>query len=203
MATLLECPLIEISTAEIEVLKSKYPGAVVRIEGDIFPQKGEIDEAGFWKIIALFDWRTRDSDAVLAPAVEILSQFSASEIHRFHEILNEKLFSLDGQSFAGALGSNRFSASGDKHFSVDGFLYSRCCVVANGRVFYDKVLSDPSKMPKEFTFESLLYLPKMAWAMKTRRDDYQFYPETWAETFSNTDGWPGIVPVKDRILTLL
>lgn len=202
MVTLLECPLNEVSASEIEVLKSRFPGASLRIEGNDFYAKNGMDEGKFWAIIALFDWKTRAGAAVLAPAVKALSQFSEAEIHAFHEILNQKLFALDGQRFAENLGSNQFAAGSGKHFSVDSFLYSRCCVVANGRVFYEKVLADPSKMPKEFGFESLLYLPNEAWKMKTGRDDYQYFPEIWCETFSNPVGWPGITPLKDRLNSL-
>jgi hypothetical protein len=162
-----------------------------------------MDESKFWAIIGLFDWRTSDPASVMAPAIAALSRFSTADIYAFHDILNEKLFNLDGVRFAEQLGTNRYvSNSPDRHFSVDSFLYARCCVVANGFKFYQAVLNDPKKMPKEYTFESLLYLPNEAWKAKTGRDDYNYFPEVWRETFSNSAGWPGIIPVKERLLTL-
>jgi hypothetical protein len=55
-------------------------------------------------------------------------------------------------------------------------------------------------MPKEYTFEPLLYLPEEAYRFKTGRDDYQHTPTIWCETFSNAEGWPGIIPLQDRLL---
>lgn len=202
MTTLLEIPLRDAAPSVMQDLLAKYPQAMLRIEAENGLHSGAMDEEQFWAVLDLLDWKHRDSDTVLAPAVAALSQFSKSDIAAFHDILAEKLYALDGRRFAEHLGSNRYSAAGDKRFSVDGFLYARCCVVANGRDFFEKVLADPTKMPKEYTFESLLYLPREAWKLKTGRDDYDHHPETWYETFSNPAGWPGIIPLKDRILSL-
>ncbi len=62
----------------------------------------------------------------------------------------------------------------DSHFfSVDEFLYSRCVVVANGEQVYDEILSNPTAMPKDSEFESVLYLAGTAYSQKTGRDfDY-------------------------------
>lgn len=200
MTTVLEMPLRQFSPAKLQNLQAKYPKAVLRVEAESAPELENMDENQFWKIIAALDWTTRDPEKILAPALAQLALFSKADIEHFHEILNEKLFQLDARKFAEQLASNRYSDSQHKHFSVDSFLYSRCAVVANGRAFFENVLAEPAKMPKEFTFESLLYLPRQAWAMKTGRDDYQFFPETWSETFSNADGWQGITPLKNRIL---
>lgn len=198
MTTLLEIPLNDVSSSVLHDLQIQYPnGAVLRIDvADVFT---DMNEAQFWGTIAQLDWRTLDSDAILAPAAKALSRFSKESICHFHDILNEKLYALDGQRFAEQLGSNKYTADDSNHFSVDSFLYARCCVVANGSVFYETVLKNPAKMPKEYTFESLLYLPKKAWFLKTKRDNYNYFPETWSETFSNSDGWNGIVPLKERL----
>jgi Protein of unknown function (DUF4240) len=200
MTTLLEMPLNDVSSSTLHDLQVKYPnGAILRIDvADVVGNK-VMDECQFWAIIALLNWRTLNSDAILAPAVQALSGFSKASIHAFHDILNEKLYALDGQRFAEQLGSNKYVPDAKHHFSVDSFLYSRCCVVANGGGFYQNVMQNPAKMPKEYTFESLLYLPREAWKMKTKRDDYAYFPETWVETFSNPDGWKGIVPLKERL----
>lgn len=200
MTTVLELPLRDLSPSELRDLQAKYPDATVRVEAETASRDEGMDEVQFWAIMELLDWRTLNSEAILTPAVQGLSLFSEADIHQFHDILNEKLYALDGQRFAEQLGSNRYEEN--KHFSVDSFLYSRCCVVANGRSFYEAVLNDSTKMPKEFTFESLLYLPKLAWTLKTGRDDYSYYPEIWSETFSNPQGWQGITPLKDRFADL-
>lgn len=203
MVTILEAPISDFSLRAIEEIQVKYPSAVVRVEIENGLYNSDMDEAQFWAILDLLDWKTRDSDAILAPAIEALSLFSQKDIYTFHDILNEKLYALDGRRFAEQLGSNRYTSDDSNYFSVDSFLYARCCVVANGRIFYEKVLQNSSKMPKEYTFESLLYVPQKAWRMKTGRDKYDYFPETWSETFSNPDGWGGITPLKDRILNLL
>ena len=198
MTTLLEIPLNDVSPSILHDLQIQYPnGAVLRIDvADVFTT---MNAAQFWAIIAQFDWRTLDSDAILAPAAKALSRFSKESIYRFHDILNEKLYALDGNRFAEQLGSNKYEADNNKHFSVDSFLYARCCVVANGQFFYETVFKNPTKMPKEYTFESLLYLPRKAWFLKTKRDNYDYFPEIWSETFSNSDGWEGITPLKERL----
>lgn len=203
MVTILESPISKFSSAAIEAIQSQYPNAVVRIEIENSLYKSKMDAAQFWTILALLDWKTRNSDAILMPAIKALSLFSQADIYAFHDILNEKLYALDGRRFAEQLGSNRYTTDGSNYFSVDSFLYARCCVIANGRSFYEKVLQNPSKMPKEYTFESLLYLPQKAWEMKTGRTQYDYFPEIWSETFSNPEGWEGITPLKDRILNLL
>ena len=58
-------------------------------------------------------------------------------------------------------------------------------------------------MPKEYTFESLLYLPRKAWQLKTKQDNYAYFPEIWNETFSNPEGWTGIIPLKERLINML
>ena len=201
--TLLELPIRDVSASALMDFKSRYPSAMMRLEVDTTPQNEGMSDTQFWSIIALFDWKTRDSEAILAPAIKALSAYSLKDIQIFHDILNEKLYALDGRRFAEQLGSNRYTSDGSNYFSVDSFLYARCCVVANGSIFYEKVRQNPSKMPKEFTFESLLYLPQKAWQLKTGRDNYEYFPEIWSETFSNPNGWEGITPLKDRILNLL
>jgi hypothetical protein len=61
-------------------------------------------------------------------------------------------------------------------------------VVANGEEFYQSVLSDPSKMPKDLEFESLLSISREAFLKKTG-DDFDYSPGCSYETFSNRDGW--------------
>ncbi len=200
MTTLLEIPLRDATPADLQNLQAKYPDATLRIETTTRLRTDNMDDAQFWAIIDLLDWQQEDHEQILAPAVEALSKFSRVDIQAFHDLLNEKLYTLDGQRFAEQLGDNRYTSDENKHFSVDSFLYSRCGVVANGQNFFETVLHNPSRIPKEFTFESLLYLPNEAWLLKTGNDDYDYFPEIWYETFSNPIGWPGITPLKERLL---
>ncbi|MEO8612493.1 MAG: DUF4240 domain-containing protein [Chloroflexota bacterium] len=94
-----------------------------------------MDENQFWDMIALFDWSHEGDDrAVMRPAIDALAKLDPEALHAFDEILAAKLYALDTQAHAQPTGL------GDRHFSVDSFLYTRCCVVVNGKVFYERVL---------------------------------------------------------------
>ncbi len=195
MTTVLEVPLDSFKPAQLRGLREKYPRAFVRVQTEELPVPVRMDEANFWGVIERLDWKKTGNAAVAAPAIEALSRFSLEDIARFDDILAEKLYALDGKKFAERTGDNWAG----EHFSVDEFLYARCCAVANGRLFFEKLLDSPAMMPKNLTFEPLLYLPSKAWKLKTGRDDYAHVPEIWVETYSNPDGWPGLTPLKVRI----
>lgn len=144
-------------------------------------------ETEFWKIISLLDWKkSGDDEAVLQPAVDSLSQLEIAEIEKFQDILSEKLYHLDGQKYAEQTGDNAYTEEG--FFSVDTFLYARCCVVANGQAYYEHVLKNPMDMPKNLTFESLLYLANEAFLKKTNQQ-WSYVPAYNIETFFNLQGW--------------
>ena len=200
MTTILNIPLKALDGKTIRELKKKYPEAMIRIEAELNEQDSpSMTEDQFWAIIDQMDWTKVNSDEILRPAIVALSQFAISDIYLFHDILAQKLFLLDGKKYAEHTGSNRYSDPSLSSFSADTFLYARCCVVANGRDFFQKVLEVPSSMPKEFTFESLLYLPEEAFRLKTGKKNYDYTPPIWFETFSNPEGWPGIVPLNERL----
>jgi len=71
---------------------------------------------------------------------------------------------------------------------VDNFLYARCCVVANGKAYYEQVLKNPEDMPKEVTFEALLRIPGEAYQKKTGKR-LVFVTTYSYETYSNREGW--------------
>lgn len=147
-----------------------------------------MSEEQFWSIIELLDWDQETDDAILAPAILALEPFPVADIRRFQDLLAEKLFALDKQVFAERIGEKSYG--GDTYFSVDTFLYARACVVANGRAYYEQVLSDPGKMPKNFTFEALLSLAGLAYEKKTGQE-WDYLPEPSYETYSNRSGWGG------------
>lgn len=152
-----------------------------------------MNEDTFWRVIALFNWKhTGDDDAVLAPATKALAQMPFASIAEFHRILSRKLYDLDTEAHAREIGEDAYTDDEGAYFSVDWFLYARCCVVANGPAFYDKVLKDPREFPKDVEFEALLYLPSNAVALQQGREPDQtedFGDSVSYETFSNRADW--------------
>jgi hypothetical protein len=142
-----------------------------------------MEEETFWGLIQRLDWaRAGDDTAVVEPVVVALTAMPVEEIHAFQEMLARKLYALDGRSWYEQAGPEPDSLSGDD------FLYARCVVVANGRSFYEGVLANPSRMPKEMEFESLLYVARKAEERKVGRTD-GIDTQVSYESFSNPAGW--------------
>ncbi|WP_394845226.1 DUF4240 domain-containing protein [Pendulispora brunnea] len=147
-----------------------------------------MSESVFWQIIGLFNWnKTGDDDEIVAPAVGALSRMRVEDIEKFDDILAEKLFALDTEAHARNIGEESY-VDEDSDFSVDLFLYARCCAVANGKSFFEEVLAHPEKMPKDMEFESILNLAGDAYVQKTG-EEFEHTPSTSYETFSNRTGW--------------
>jgi predicted DNA-binding WGR domain protein len=148
-----------------------------------------MNEDIFWEIISSFNWKkTGDDDAVLRPALKRLVSMTVDDIQQFAEILAEKLYNLDGLVFAANIGPDSY-LDDDHFFSNDYFLYVRCCVVANGKEYYESVLADPTKMPKEMDFEALLSLADEAYNKKMKTEDEMLDTKLSYETFSNIEAW--------------
>lgn len=151
------------------------------------PKKMMSDEE-FWSIIDLLDWKYQGNDKkVLAPAIKALAAKTKAEICRFEEFLAYLLYQLDTKAHASNIGKDSYDPESD-YVSADGFLYARCVVVANGRDFYEKVLKDPTEMPKDMEFESLLGLASGAYELKTG-EDFEYSTGCSCESFSNPAGW--------------
>jgi len=129
-----------------------------------------------------------DNNAVVEPAVTVLAQMKVEDIIQFQDILAEKLFTLDGQKYAREIGPYGYRGPGVP-FSTDLFLNARCCVVENGKGFYQQVLSDPKKMYKDMEFEELLYIARLSYERKTGKE-YDYLTKVDFETFSNNEGLP-------------
>ena len=141
----------------------------------------------FWAIIDKLDWdKTGDDDAVLAPAVKALSKMSVSDINQFAERFAWVLYQLDTREHARHIGDAYDPKEG--FVSADGFLYARCAVVANGQKYYERVLKDPTQMPENLDFESLLSLVHDAYEMKTD-EEWDYSTGCSFESFSNPQGW--------------
>lgn len=179
--------LKDLNTSFIKKLQSENEDENAQLEIRVYPSFSNNSENEFWKTIQLLDWeKSGDDDAILEPAIEYLSKKGINEIKAFQDVLSEKLFHLDGQKFAENIGENSYSENG--YFSVDNFLYARCCVVANGQEFYEHVLKKPTEMPKNLTFEALLYLANKAHLRKTG-NPLKYIPTHNFETFFNTKAW--------------
>jgi hypothetical protein len=154
------------------------------------PQKPKkmMSEVEFWMVIDLLDWKHQGNDEkVLAPAIKALASKSKQEICRFSERFAFLLYQLDTKAHASNMGEDSYDPKSD-YVSADGFLYARCVVVANGWEFYDAVLKDPSKMPKDMEFESLLSLASSAYELKTG-EEFEYSAGCSFESFSNPGGW--------------
>lgn len=194
MPTTIKINIQDLTPKWLADLKKIYQKADLEIKVMEKVETETFTEADFWSIIALLDWSKEEG--ILTPAIQQLSNLPITNIYKFQDILAEKLYALDQQVFAENIGSRSYN--GDRYFSVDSFLYARACVVANGQQFYETVLVEPTKMPKEFTFEPLLYLAADAFKQKTG-EDWDYLPEVSYETYSNTKGWNG-KSWKDAIL---
>jgi hypothetical protein len=150
-----------------------------------------VDENTFWGVIAKLEWKHEgDDERVVEPVVKALTAMPEAEIAAFQNMLAAKLYALDGRAWARESGGDVWWGEPDK-LSVDGFLYSRCVVVANGRKFYDDVLRDSEQMPKDLEFESLLYIAPTALQRRTGHEEAnELETEVSFETFSNSAGWP-------------
>lgn len=192
MRNILRIPLRNISPEKISDLQDKYPNASVKIELRDTPVEGGLSEQGFWDLIAMLDWqKTGEDDAVIEPVVDALSKGPLRQIYDFKDILSQKLYLLDTAAHAQNIGEESFTESSDT-FSEDGFLFSRCCAVANGKEAYSNIRKNPAMMPKDMEFAPLLRIANEAHVRKT--GVVLHYVSSYSvETFSNQKGWAGIL----------
>ena len=142
-------------------------------------------EDQFWALMDQLDWTKEGNDeAVVEPVVAALAAMPVANIYRFQDLLSEKLWLLDTQAHAEASVKDP-----DGYISADIFLYDRCCVVANGKDIYEKVLNDPKKWPKGLSFERLLDVASDAYERKTG-SEFDYFSTTYNyESGSNEKGW--------------
>ena len=171
----------------IKGFKEKYGDRKLEIQVSPSDKLKHLDEPLFWEIIAALDWSKKGNNTkVLAPAIKKLAAQPIRFIYQFQDLLAQKLFLLDGKAYAQNIGKDAWQAN--KYFSVDQFLYARCCVVANGQAAFDTVLANPTLMPKDLTFEPLLSLASKAFELKTGKPFNYFHSFNY-ETFANEKGW--------------
>ena len=147
-----------------------------------------MNENEFWKIIEMLDWeQSGDDEAVVEPVVSALVKKENEEIYKFEEMLAQKLHALDTKEHAKEIGEEAY-VNDDTYFSPDGFLYSRCVVVANGKDFFKHILQNTKEFPKDMEFEPLLYVAQEAYEQKNDRE-WEYVSEADYETYKNSDGW--------------
>jgi hypothetical protein len=196
--TILNAPISTINNRDFQQFRTKHPEAFVRID---LVMNTLMDESQFWDIIAMLDWGRKRNDDIVAPAIKALSEFSETDICKFEDILAQKLYAIDGEKYASTIWpENPTQENLQTPFSVDVFLYARCCAVANGKKFYDKVVDNPVFMPISHTFEPLLYIEAKAYKLKSGTDNYDYLPKVSYETFSNTALWPGKPSLRELLL---
>ncbi|MBJ2175732.1 DUF4240 domain-containing protein [Aureibaculum sp. A20] len=149
--------------------------------------KKMIDDILFWEIISKIDWTKEGDEERMHPAIDFLAKRKVSEIKQFQENFSFKLYLLDTKEHAKNIGEESY-VDKDSFFSVDYFLYVRCCVVANGKTYYEDALNNPVEMPKNLDFEALLYLAQEAYEQKMNKE-LNYETGCDYETFSNIKGW--------------
>lgn len=140
----------------------------------------------FWNTMERCDWtKERTDELVLEPVTVYLAAQSDQQIFTFDDQMCELLYHLDTRALADAC------RKAEPLMNDDTFLYSRCVALINGPVYYHKVLTGKEKRLWEMEFESLLYVPRRAWARKHHRDagEYPHLPPLSCETGSNQEGW--------------
>ena len=187
MTSHIKIPLRELTVQTIKDLQEKYPDAEVSVDVHSDNEKSILSEGDFWKIINLIDWKKENDEDKLKPLTQVLQKESVRKIYGFADLMSEYLFKLDTKKFAKNIGIDSWKDN-SKYFSVDNFLYTRLCVIANGENFYNEVLKNPSEMPKDLTFEDLLYVASEAYQNKTGKP-FDYTPRFPIETYSNEEGW--------------
>lgn len=187
MTNVIRYPLRNISPQTLRDLQEHYPNASVQIELSEKPQDGGLTESDFWNLISQLDWsKAGDDDAVISPVVAALTKSPLRHIYDFADILSHKLYLLDGEPYANP--QNEINKKFDADFAADRFLYARCCVVANGKTFFDNIRQNPVEMPLNYLFAPLLRVPSEAFKQQVGKH----LEHVWAypiETFSNPEGW--------------
>lgn len=140
----------------------------------------------FWNVMDLCDWNFEgDDDRVLMPVITYLSKQDDNTIFLFDELMTELLYNLDTKRLADQC------QKVDKYMSDDSFLYSRCVALINGDKYYEEAKDGKQKDMWDMEFESILYVPSKAWALKHKIsvDEYPYSPTLSYETGSNKEGW--------------
>jgi hypothetical protein len=186
MTTTLRVNIKDLDPQFVKELEEKV-GNSAQVEIKVESSKhgeGLFSEAQFWEVIELFDWSQESREAIVRSAVTTLSKMPVSSIYLFEDFLSEKLFNIDTKAHASAY----MRQQPDDYFSVDDFLYVRCGVVAEGKVYYEQIVQNPADLRADLDFEQLLSVAPAAYKLKTGRD-FDYLPLYNYESKSNTEKW--------------
>lgn len=172
---------------EVEIENAKARLAREEYRKQSMKPKKMLDDKVFWEVIEKIDWTKEDDRERMQPAIDYLAKRKVSEIKQFQESLTYKLYLLDTKEHAENIGEDSFKDD-DSYFSVDNFLYVRCCVIANGQEYFESVLKNPKNMPKDMDFEPLLYMAEEAYEKRMNKE-LEYETGCDYETFSNYKGW--------------
>jgi hypothetical protein len=186
MTTTLRVNLKDINLQFFKDLEEKAGASAqveIRVESN---QHGEglFTEEQFWQLIELFDWKQKQRDDIIRPAVMALSKMPISAVYLFEDFLSERLFDIDTKEHA----KSYMNQQTDDYFSADDFLYVRCAAVAEGREYYEKIKNNPSALSADIDFEHILSVAADAYKIKTGRD-FEYSPLYNYETKSNLEKW--------------
>lgn len=183
MTTKISVSLSAIDDDFLRQLKDKYSGHTrLDIQVVELDEEPTLTETDFWNIIDVLDWDAPNTDAILEPAIQALSQQPLSHIYQFEDMLAEKLFKLDTAAHANV------AYPEPRRVSEDGFLYVRAAVLASGQEYYTEVLNNPALLDADDDFEPILSLAALAYERKTGKDFDYIAPVDY-ETYANEAGW--------------
>ncbi len=145
-----------------------------------------LNKVNFFYLLDKLDWSKQgDDEAVLRPLVNYLAECDDIVIFAFHDKMAEMLYALDTREIA-----QRIYGDVD-YISADDFLYSRCVGIINGSHYYDRIIWGSDTINPDLWFESVLYVPNLAWAKKHDKDsdEYPHLSKVSYESYSNVEGW--------------
>ncbi|PSR08772.1 MAG: hypothetical protein C7N36_21335 [Bacteroidetes bacterium] len=173
----------DLNQAAIKAIQDRFGDANLVINVAQESNLDSLTEEQCWRLIDLLDWdASDDDDRVIAPLVKELANENISHIYQFADWLAQKLWLLDTPAHAENL------IKQDGFLSVDDFLYARCAVVANGKVYFDSVLKNPTRFPTTVTFLPLLHTPLIAYQQK-KGEEIVYVPLYNYETYGNKTAW--------------
>jgi len=129
MTAILKIKGRDLTLSLLKKIQEQYGDREFEIQLSVDDSISEFNEVNFWKIIDLLDWSKEKNAQIVAPAIKFLQNSPVKFIYQFQDFLSQKLYDLDGKKYALHIGEDSYSE--DTYFSVDNFLYVRCCVVAN------------------------------------------------------------------------
>ena len=184
MTTSIRLRAQDLDAALLADLKAQFGNAEMEIRVHEAPDaSGMLTETVFWELIDRLNWEAPDNQATIEPLVTALADGPVANIYQFQDLLSEKLWLLDTRTHAEA-----FAGFSDEDISVDAFLYARCGIVAEGKDYFNHILTHPNEMPNDLDFAPLLRVAKKAYERKTGKN-MTILPAYNYETHSNTQGW--------------